>query len=237
MVQKSFHLESLVAPQHVINSARQFVSQNRESLSLAVSFFQTRHVGLSLRVVAQEQDGRFGECSFQMSVADLGTDEAIGFARRFFLRFHQTAIGDEILNPRKPADVVNLIEKDQRQDLADAGDRIQKMKGIRIVKLRMAQDLQFNFIQQAVVEIDAPEIKGDAGSDADVGEALGDAFPIALISDLFPDLGKVVLTVRVLNVGQQLGTLMHQMHAPAKQIASRTHVCGIDVGLRDHAAA
>jgi hypothetical protein len=61
MVQKSFHVESLVAPQHVINGACQFVSQDRQSLTLAVGFFQPRHAGLSLRIVAQEQHRRFGE--------------------------------------------------------------------------------------------------------------------------------------------------------------------------------
>src|SRR5205823_6469421 len=124
------------------------------------------------------------------------------FARRFLLRFHQTAIGDEILNPRKPGDVVNLIEKNQSQDLADAGHGIEQTKYVRVVKLRMVHDLQFDLIQQAVVEIDAPKIEGDAGSDADSGEALGNSCTIALVRDLLADLGKVVLTVRVLNVRQ-----------------------------------
>ena len=30
---------------------------------------------------------------------------------------------------------------------------------------------------------------------------------------------------------------MHQMHSTAKQISSRAHGFGIDIGLRDHAAA
>src|SRR5436190_10689740 len=118
-----------------------------------------------------------------------------------------------------------------------AGNGIQQTKRGRVVKLRVTQDLQFDFIQQAIVKIDASEIEADAGLDTDVGKALGDSCTIAFISDLLPDLGQIVLTVRVLNVRQQLGTVMHQMHAPAKQISSRAHVLGIDIGLRDHAAA
>ena len=60
--------------------------------------FEPSQISLSLEIVSEEQDPSFREGPFQMSIADLGADKAVGFARRFFLRFHQTAIGDEILD-------------------------------------------------------------------------------------------------------------------------------------------
>ena len=53
-------------------------------------------------------------------------------AGRFTLAFHQTAIGHEILYPRKTLDVVDFIEDDQRQYVANAVNRFQSNNRFRI---------------------------------------------------------------------------------------------------------
>ena len=79
---------------------------------------------------------------------------------------------------------------------------------VRVNRL-VAQDFQFDLVEQIVVEADPLQIEGDIGADAGIGEAFSDTFTVVPIRNLFPDIGKVVLVVRVLDVGQQLGALPH----------------------------
>ncbi len=236
-IQKSFHIESLLAPEHVIHSASQFVSQSGQCFRLAMLVFQTGQVGLSLRVVAEEPYGGFRECPLQMRIADLSTGRAVNFAGRFFLRFHQTAVGHEILHAGEARDVMNLIQKHKPKNLADTGNRIEQMKAIGIVLFGMAQDFQFDLVEQVVVEADPFQIEGNVGLDAGIGEAFGNTFTVTPIGDLLSDVGKVVLVIRDLDVSQQFGPLAHQMHPAAEQVSSRTHAFRIDVSLRDHPAS
>ncbi len=46
-----------------------------------------------------------------------------------------------------------------------------------------------------------------------------------------PELGKLILGPRVLDVGEQLSALPHQVEAPAKEVAGRTHRGRVDVRL------
>ena len=132
-VHKTFHVESLLAPEHVINGAGQFVSQCGQSFRLPVFLFQPSQVRLTFGVVAKEPYGGFRERPLQMRVADLVARGAIEFARGFFLGFHQAAIRREILDARETGDIVNLVKKNQSEDFADARNRIQKVKRVGIV--------------------------------------------------------------------------------------------------------
>ena len=97
-VQKSFHVESLFTPKHVIDGASEFVGQRGQSFRLAVFLFQPGQIRLALRVVAEEPDGGFRKSPLQMRVADLVARCAVEFYSGFFLRFHQPAVGSEILD-------------------------------------------------------------------------------------------------------------------------------------------
>src|SRR5205809_2344055 len=163
-VQKSFHVERLVAAQHVINRARQLVSQNRQGFALAMHFLQAGQIGLPWGIVSKEKNRRFREGPFQMRIADLGADGTVNLAGGLFLGLHQTAVGNEILNRREARNVVDFIQKHQGQNLADARKRIQQMKCIRIVQLGMTQDFQLDLVQQTIVEINPFQVKGDVGS-------------------------------------------------------------------------
>ena len=98
------------------------------------------------------------------TLADLGADGTVNLAGGLFLGLHQTAVGNEILNRREARNVVDFIQKHQGQNLADARNRIQQMKCIRIVQLGMTQDFQLDLVQQTIVEINPFQVKGDVGS-------------------------------------------------------------------------
>ena len=66
---------------------------------------------------------------------------------------------------------MDLIKQDQAENLADARNRIQQMKRIGIVLFGMAQDFQFDLIEQIVVEPDPLQVEGDVGPDTGIGKA------------------------------------------------------------------
>ena len=58
----------------------------------------TCQIRLALKIVFQEQDRRFRESPLQMRVTNLVSRSAVTLAGGLFLRLHQAAVGDEILN-------------------------------------------------------------------------------------------------------------------------------------------
>ena len=60
-VHKTFHVESLLAAEHVINGASDFMSQCGQRLRFAVFLFQACQVSLALRVVAKKSNRGFRE--------------------------------------------------------------------------------------------------------------------------------------------------------------------------------
>ena len=65
---------------------------------------------------------------------------------------------------------------------------------------------------------------------------LHDPGAIGAIGEFSPEDGQVVLRARVLDVGQELAPLAHEVQAPTDQITRGPHRRRIDVGLRQHAA-
>ena len=177
-VQESFHIKGLFSSKHEVNRARQFVRQNGKSLSLPVFLLQPRQIRLTLRVKAQEGDSRLGKCPLQMRVANLAARGAIHFAGGLFSRFHQTAVGSEILDTGESADIVNLVKDDQRQDFPDAGNRVEQIDSVRIVLFGIADDLQFDLIEKAVVKTNPFQVECNTGPCAGIGETLGNPFPV-----------------------------------------------------------
>ena len=89
------------------------------------------------------------------------------------------------------------------------------MKRLGVVLFGMAEDFQFNLAQNIVVRADELQVHRHAGADAGIGESFGDTLTIGFIGDLLSNVGKIVLTVGVLDVGQQFRAMMHQMHPSA----------------------
>jgi hypothetical protein len=70
-----------------------------------------------------------------------------------------------------------------------------------------------------------------------IGKPLRDPSPITFIGKLLADLGQVVLAVRILDVGPELGPFAREMHPAPEHVSGGTPLSRIDRGLREHAAA
>ena len=68
------------------------------------------------------------------------------------------------------------------------------------------------------------DIYVDALSHHRIGEGLRDPLAVAPVGDLLPECLAVVLGVGVLDMGEKLRALMHQVHSPAQQVPSGAHV-------------
>ena len=178
-VDESFYIESLLAPEHVVDGASQFVRQCGQGLRLAVFLFQPCQVSLPLGVVSEETDPGFREGPLQMRVADFVARRTVDFAGGFFLRFHQPAVGCEILDTRETRNVVNFVKKDQRQNLTDPRNRIEQMKRVGVVLFGMTQDFQLDLVEQIVIEADPLQI--EVTLDCTLGSAKRSATPSRLL--------------------------------------------------------
>jgi uncharacterized protein YbjT (DUF2867 family) len=87
-------------------------------------------------------------------------------------------------------------------------------------------DVPLDLAELLIVEADQVDIELDALLGAGIGEAFGDVLPIESLAEVLADLGKVVLTVGVLDRGQPFRTFAHQRHAPAHQVSSPPQCSG-----------
>ncbi len=55
-----------------------------------------------------------------MNVADLGSRDTVALACGFFREFHQPGIGGKVLDCGEALDVMDLVEDNPGEDLADA---------------------------------------------------------------------------------------------------------------------
>ena len=69
--QELLHVERRLALEDVVGGPSQLVGQDGEGLGLSVLALELLEEALALGVVAQEQDGGFGEGPFEVDVADL----------------------------------------------------------------------------------------------------------------------------------------------------------------------
>ena len=70
--------------------------------------------------------------------------------RLIFDRFNQPGIGGKILDRREPFDIVNFVKDDQRQDLADTGNRAQQIQCVVIMLPGGFFDMPFQLFQDLV---------------------------------------------------------------------------------------
>jgi len=85
--------------------------------------------------------------------------------------------------------------------------------------------------------IDELKISLDAFAHTGILELGGHPLMVELLVRPFAERGHVPLAGAVLDVGQEIRTFADQVASPSEQIPGRAHFWGVDVGLRDHAAA
>ena len=106
------------------------------------------------------------------------------------------------MDPVKSVDVLDLIEDDQTEDLSYSGKTPKQIEVSDIMPFGLFDDIEFQIIEQAVIEFHKLEIDLDAFLDGRVGEMTGDAYPIRLDGQFFFKFGEIVLAVGVLDMGQ-----------------------------------
>jgi hypothetical protein len=67
---KNVHIKSHFTLEHLIDCPGQFVSQDVQGFALVMLFLQAGQIFLPLRIIAQEQRGRFAKGPFEMGIAD-----------------------------------------------------------------------------------------------------------------------------------------------------------------------
>ena len=85
----------------VIGSSSQLMGKNAESFSFSMLLSKSGKQFLAAGIVSEKENCRFGECPFQVNVADLFAAEAKFFSGRFLGAFHESAVGGKVLNPRE----------------------------------------------------------------------------------------------------------------------------------------
>jgi hypothetical protein len=230
-------LEGPAPQQHVVDGAAQFGRQNAQGLPLAVLLFKPREILLSHRVASQKQGGGFGEGPLEMDIPHLGSGQLFCLAGRFMRPLDQASVGEKVLDPGEPAEVVNLVEQGQREDLTDAWDRAQKVEFPVPVLADLVNQIELHIADDLVIAFEQSNVGGDGHLDGFVVEVLDDGSSIlGLVSALLQGR-QVVLRVGVLDVGQQLPALPGEEQAPAQQVAGSAHLAGIDIGIGEVATA
>jgi hypothetical protein len=172
-----------------------------------------------------------------MDVTDLFTRGTVTLAGGFFSALDEPGIGDEVLNAWESPDVVDLIENDEGEDLADAMYCAKEMEGIGVVPICGTQEIGLEPPYLFVQEIDELEVQLDALADTGVGELLDHPVAVDLVGDLTAELREIALAVGILDVAEQIGPTAYEVGSTSEQISGSAHLSWIDVGLGDHAAA
>ena len=90
------------------------------------------------------------------------------------------------------------------------------MKRVGIVAFRFPDDRELEVGDARIVLVDQRDVDRDALLHTRIGKVLHDSLAISAIGELPPEDGQVVLRARVLDVGQELATLAHEMQAPTE---------------------
>jgi len=105
------------------------------------------------------------------------------------------------------------------------------------VGLGRPRDIEFHLTQELVIGIDEGHVDFKGLADAGSGEMFFAARTVGFVGKLLADLGEMVLTVGMLDVGQKFRSFPSPVTAAAQEIPGGPHLGGIDIGLRQHPAA
>src|SRR5207248_4059466 len=133
---------------------------------------------------------------------------------------NQAGVGQKLADLGKTADVVDLVQQDEGQDLADAGHRTQTMEGLRIVYLGGACQVQLDGADLLVVGVDQGQVEFDVLADAGILEACRQIQfgAVGGVSQLLGEGREVVLTVGVGQMHEGLGAATDEEGAAAQQV-------------------
>ena len=88
-----------------------------------------------------------------MDVADLLARGAVALAGGLLGALDQPGVGGEVLDAGEAVDVVDLVEDDEGEDLADAVDGAQEMEGVGIVVLGALRRMKRSRLRDQPVEM------------------------------------------------------------------------------------
>src|SRR5438552_9231352 len=121
--------------EQVIHGPAQFGGEDAERLALAAFLLLALEPFFGGFALPEKETRRLRKGPAQVRVADLLAAAAQLLASRLVGATHQAGVAEEVADLGKPADVVNLVEQHQGQDLADAGDGAQPVEGVDVVQL------------------------------------------------------------------------------------------------------
>jgi hypothetical protein len=220
MGEEGIHAEGFLSFEHEVDSPTDLVGEDGERFSLAVFADQAAVIVLGLFVYPEEETGCLGECPLEVVVSDLGVLGAELFSCRLSGAFDEAAVGDKILDPGEAPDVVDFVEEDEAKDLPHPWDTPEQVPAVDIVSLGAFFDVALELTEEVVVEVEQLKIDLDAFANRGIREAVGDSIAVCLEGDLLLELGQVVLTVGVLDVGEEFGALSHEVVSAAQEIPS-----------------
>jgi hypothetical protein len=86
---------------------------------------------------------------------------------------HEPRVGEEVAHFREAADVVDLVEQDERENLADAGDRTQALVRVAVIDLGVTFEIEFDLGEALIVRTDERQIGLDAQLHRRIVEVIG----------------------------------------------------------------
>jgi hypothetical protein len=201
-------------------------------------FFREASEGLlARRMVAQAQDGGFGERPRAVGMAELRARSAIAVASRCFRTRDEAAIGHARLEPGEAVDIVERIEPHQGQDRADPGDGAQAVEELCLMRFGGLDQRPLEVGQQGVVGLDPRAVDLKALVAGRLGEARRHAGAVRRVCELLADRREGVLPRGLLDRGPELGPCAREMHPAPEPVSGGTPLSRIDLGLREPAAA
>ncbi|KXJ04728.1 hypothetical protein AC249_AIPGENE5433, partial [Exaiptasia diaphana] len=234
-VEKSLSVERSATLQHVIDGAAELGGKDPEPFSFAVLFLQSVEKTLMLGLPFQEEHGGFGESPFEVSVSHLAPARRLSFAVGLTSAGDEPGVGKEVSDLRKPFDVLNFVKEGQGQNLSDAGNGAQQVKGRGVVGANAILQVELHLMDRLIQSLEQGQVRGHGHLDLGVvSEVFEQRVPVAVPGDS-PEVGQVVLGIGVLKMSQKLGALSYEAQAPSEQISGGAHGLGIDVGHRQHA--
>ena len=213
--QEHVHITGGLALEHIIDGARQFMSQDGESFAFVMLFLQACQRFLAWGIVPQEQHGRFGKGPLEMGVADFLARGPQMFASRFLRALDQATIRGEVLHPWEAVHGMAFVEQHETEDFANARHGLQQVQGVGIVWLRGGADGEFQRPEQLIIIGDQGQVDRDGLWHSSLVKALGDTLAVGFGGAFLAHLGQVLLPIRILYMGQQVRALAHQVGAAA----------------------
>lgn len=125
---EAVRVEDGLVLEHKVGGAGQFDGQDGVGLELVAVHFglQALGQGFEVVVVAFGDDGGFAEGPAEVGVAELGAAQALDLAGAGHGAFDQAAVGEEVFDGGKAANVADFVEDGQAEGFADAGEGFQE---------------------------------------------------------------------------------------------------------------